>query len=216
MTRKSEKTIRAVIFDLDGTLADTFDLIVVAWNAALTPITGKTYSDADVISRFGIPDPAMIRAELDGPAGDAAVEAYHVSYEKEHGIVKPFPGITEMLQSLRERNVPLALCTGKGIRSARITLKALGWSEMFNAVVTGEDVKEQKPAPEPLLMAAKTLAVSPHDCAFVGDSPADIGAGQAAGMLTVAAGWHDVYHEKIRAMKPDVWAEHPADVLNLL
>src|SRR4051812_11799345 len=99
MTRKSDKTIRAVIFDLDGTLADTFDLIVVAWNAALTPITGKTYSDAAVISRFGTPAPAMIRAELDGPAGDAAVEAYHVSYEKEHDIVKPFPGITEMLQS---------------------------------------------------------------------------------------------------------------------
>src|SRR5688572_20922134 len=93
---------RAIIFDLDGTLADTFSLIVAAFNAAITPHTGLTYSDADVIARFGIPDPQMIRRELadrGGAACEQAIELYHQHYEQRHGeAVEPFAGITEMLE----------------------------------------------------------------------------------------------------------------------
>jgi pyrophosphatase PpaX len=209
--------VRAIIFDLDGTLADTFPLIVSAWNAALTPHTGKAYTDEEVISRFGIPDPAMIRRELAGDAGECAVEAYHAHYQQRHGeTVKPFAGVTEMLNALRRRKVPLGLMTGKGRRSARITLDALGWGETFDAVCTGEDVAEQKPDPAGPLAVARSLDVAAQACAFVGDSPADIGAGQAARMVTVAAGWHPVYLDEIRRMKPHVWAETPADVVRLI
>ena len=211
---------RAIIFDLDGTLADTFPLIVSAWNAAITPHTGKTYSDADVISRFGIPDPQMIRRELAGRGGAAceqAIEIYHQHYQQRHGeVVKPFDGITEMLEALRRRDVPLGVMTGKGRRSARITLDCLGWSHLFQSVITGGDVMEQKPHPSGPLAVAKALRVPPGECAFVGDSPADIGAGQNAMMITVAAGWHPVYLAEIRAMRPDVWAETPGDVVGLV
>jgi beta-phosphoglucomutase-like phosphatase (HAD superfamily) len=88
-----------------------------------------------------------------------------------------------------------------------MTVGALGWREAFAAIVTGEDVKEQKPRPEGPLLAAKMLQAAPEHCAFVGDSPADIGAGKAAGMITVMAGWHDVYHDQVRAMQPDIWVE---------
>src|SRR5690242_6536967 len=137
----STRTVRAIIFDLDGTLADTFPLIVSAWNAAVTPHTGKSYSPDEVIARFGIPDPQMIRRELAGAAGDQAVETYHNHYADRHGIVTPFEGVNEMLAELRRRNVPLGLMTGKGRRSATITLKALGWADTFGAVVTGDDVE---------------------------------------------------------------------------
>lgn len=209
--------VRAIIFDLDGTLADTFPLIVSAFNAAIGPHTGKTYSNAEVVSRFGIPDPAMIRRELPGAAGAAADVAYHAHYQKEHaGLVKAFAGIDEMLAELRRRGVPIGLMTGKGRRSAEITLKALGWDRMFAAVITGEDVVKQKPAPDGPLEAARRMGFAPRECAFVGDSPADMGAGKAAGMIVVAAGWHPVYLEKIRAMQPDVWAEAPGDLLKLV
>jgi 2-phosphoglycolate phosphatase len=208
---------RAVIFDLDGTLADTFALIVSCWNASVGRQTGRTYTDADVISRFGIPDSQMIRRELPGPGGDEAVEAYHAHYAQEHGnVVKPFDGIAELLAELRRRRVPLGLMTGKGRRSATITLDCLGWAETFSAVVTGDDVAEQKPHPAGPLAASQTLGVDPAHCAFVGDSPADIGAGKAAGMITVVAGWHPVYLDEVRRMEPDVWAQSPADVIKLL
>jgi HAD superfamily hydrolase (TIGR01509 family) len=212
----SEPKVRAIIFDLDGTLADTFPLIVRAWNAAITPHTGKSYSDAEVIARFGIPDSQMIRRELAGAAGEQAVEVYHAAYENEHGIVKPFAGINEMLSELKRRTTPMGLMTGKDRRSALITLKALGWDRMFAAVITGDDVTRQKPQPDGPLEVARQLKIDPNHCAFVGDSPADIGGGKAAGMITVAAGWHPVYLEKIRAMRPDVWAELPGDVVKLV
>ena len=214
---ESRRDIRAVIFDLDGTLADTFELIVRAWNVAVSPHTGRSYSDAEVISRFGIPDPQMIRRELPGAAGDAADAVYHGCYEREHDkLAKKFDGVDDMLAALRERHVKVGLMTGKGHRSARITVNALGWSNTFDAIVTGEDVTHQKPDPQGPLLAAKKLGVDAAHCAFVGDSPADIGAGKNAKMLTVAAGWHPVYRDEIRKLKPDIWAEHPMDLLNLL
>ncbi|MEA2708792.1 MAG: hypothetical protein QOF78_1393, partial [Phycisphaerales bacterium] len=215
--RMSSRKVHAVIFDLDGTLADTFPLIVAAWNAAITPHTGKTYSDADVISRFGIPDPQMIRRELADAAGEQAVAVYHDNYLRRHAeFVKPFDGVTELLTELRRRKVPLGVMTGKGRRSAEITFDALGWRDFFGAIVTGEDVTAQKPDPAGPLAVARALNVAPHDCAFVGDSPADIGAGKAAQMVTVAAGWHPVYLDEIRRMEPDVWAETPLDILRLV
>jgi 2-phosphoglycolate phosphatase len=215
----AKRNVKAIIFDLDGTLADTFPLIVAAWNAAITPHTGKSYSDADVISRFGIPDPQMIRRELQAKGGAAceqAIELYHARYQQRHReMVKPFEGITEMLESLRRRDVPMGMMTGKGRRSATITLECLGWNGIFDSVVTGDDVTAQKPDPGGLLAVARTMDVPARECAFVGDSPADIGAGQAAAMVTVAAGWHPVYLDEIRRMKPDVWAASPAEVVRL-
>jgi 2-phosphoglycolate phosphatase len=211
-----QRRVHAIIFDLDGTLADTFPMIVQAWNAAVSPHTGKTYSDAEVIARFGIPDPQMIRKELPGAAGDEADKVYHAYYEAHHGTVELFPGVREVLNELKRRGVPMGVMTGKGKRTARITLNALGLSDMFGAVVTGEDVTHQKPDPEGPLLAAKQLGIAPADCVFVGDSPADIPAGKAADMLTVAAGWHSVYLDEIRALQPDVWAQSPRDLLTLL
>src|SRR3954471_1446990 len=148
------RPVRAIIFDLDGTLADTFPMIVAAWNHAVSPHTGKTYSDDEVISRFGIPDPQMIRRELPGDAGDKAVEVYHDYYAQNHGSVKAFQGIDAMLAELRRRRVPLGVMTGKGRRTADITLRELGWTNTFGAVITGEDVQRQKPDPAGPLEAA--------------------------------------------------------------
>jgi len=211
--------IRAIIFDLDGTLVDTFEMIVGAFNAAISPITGKTYSDAEVISRFGIPDSQMLRRELSSypnDVADRAVEVYHAYYAQNHAAVSLFPGIGELLSELKRRGVPMGVMTGKGIRSARITLAALGLADTFGAVVTGEDVSKQKPEPDGPLEAARQLGIAPRECAFVGDSPADVGAGKAAGMLTVVAGWHPVYLEEVRKLGPDVWARQPRDVLRLI
>ena len=77
-------------------------------------------------------------------------------------------------------------------------------------------MKHQKPQPDGPLAAAKMLGAEPAACAFVGDSPADIKAGKAAGMLTIAAGWHPVYLDKIRALAPDVWAQRPLDIVAIV
>ena len=211
------RDVRAILFDLDGTLADTFSLIVRAWNHALTPVTGKTYSEDEVIARFGIPDGQMIKRELGDRCTDEILDTYHASYERSHAeLVSPFPGVPELLEELKKRRVPMGVMTGKGRRTADITLRLLGWEELFGGVITGDDVKKQKPEPEGVVALAKLLDASPRECAFVGDSPADVQAGRAAKMVTVAAAWHPVYRDEVKKLKPDLWAETPADVLKVL
>ena len=99
--------------------------------------------------------------------------------------------------------------------SADITVRAFRWDCYFGSVVTGDDVIHQKPAPDGLFEVARQLGVAPEACIFVGDSPADINAGKAAGMKTVAAGWHPVYLEQLKPLKPDRWANQPADLLRI-
>src|SRR5687768_8574371 len=182
---------RAVIFDMDGTLADTFPLVVASWNAALRDHFGRDCTAEEVIARFGVPDPEMIRGAAPESLRDEAVERYHVHYEAEHRtLARPFEGVTELLAALRRGGKGLGVVTGKGRRSADISLRALGWADTFDVIITGEDVRAQKPAPHGLLEAARRLGARPNECVFVGDSPADIGAGQAAGIPTVVAGWH--------------------------
>ncbi|HEX8521843.1 MAG TPA: HAD-IA family hydrolase [Tepidisphaeraceae bacterium] len=211
-----QRSIRGVIFDLDGTLADTFPVIVDAWNAGVAPIMGREYKPDEVISRFGEPEPIMIRNEV-GDRWEEACERYYAHYEKHHASsVQPFEGIETMLREVKRRGLAVGLVTGKSRRSADITLKDLGWSDLFASVITGTDMKKQKPEPDGLIDCAKAMGMNPAACAMVGDSPADIGAGKAAGMMTIVAAWHSVYLEKLKGMQPDAWAHTPADVVTLI
>lgn len=212
---------RAVIFDLDGTLADTFPLIVASWNAALRAPLGRTFEAQEVIARFGVPDDEMLRRELQSVSPqtrDAAIETYHAHYQSAHDMVSAFPNIDAMLRALQRRAVPLGIVTGKGRRTADVTLRELNWNELFGSVLTGDEVNAQKPDPEGVLRAARELKIAPQNCVYIGDSPLDIEAGRAAGMCTIAAAWHPTYHEKLRAARPDFWAQTPqqlADVLQI-
>jgi 2-phosphoglycolate phosphatase len=208
---------RAVIFDLDGTLADTFALIVSSWNAAVSGPMGRTYAPEEVIARFGLPEHGMIRRELDGhPGADEADDVFHRHYEAEHGMVSAFPGVDAMLRAIRAAGIPMGVMTGKGRRTLDITLEKLGWTDLFGSTVTGDDVTNQKPAPDGIRKVADELGVPASGCLYVGDSPVDIQAGKAAGMTSVAAAWHAHYRDRLRAEQADCWAETPADVLALL
>lgn len=209
----------AVIFDFDGTLADTIPLIVASFNAACAAPLGRDLSHEEVISRFGIPDADMLRRELQSEPAEIvseAIENYFACYEEQHSMVEVFTGISELLEALRERQIPLGVMTGKGRQSAEISLRQLGWERFFGSTITGDDVEQQKPHPEGVLRAARELKVPPERCVFIGDSPADIGAGKAAGMITIAALWHNFYEEELRLCAPDYWATTTDDLARFL
>lgn len=211
--------IQAVIFDFDGTLADTFPAIHAAWNAAMVPIFGRSFSRDEVVARFGPSDEGMMERELQNHSPETlqnAIEIYYQAYEGAHDAVFGFDGIGELLEELQNRAFPTAVMTGKGRRAAEISLRHLGWADRFSVLVTGTEILNAKPAPDGPLCAAQLLGIAPQHCVYVGDSPADIGASQNAGMRSIVAGWHSYFLPQLREMKPDFWANEPRDVLSIL
>jgi pyrophosphatase PpaX len=209
--------LSAVIFDLDGTLADTFPVIVSSWNAAVGPVTGVNYSQADVMARFGPTEVEMIRRELEPQDRERAIATFRQRYDEDHAkLVRIFDGVQQLLEKLNTARVPMGVMTGKGRDTADITLARLGWTKLFGSIITGDEVARAKPDPQGVLMVARQLGVEPARCIYVGDAPYDIQAGQAAGMKTVWAGWHPVYEREIAPLKPDFVARVPSDVLSVL
>jgi len=207
---------RAVIFDLDGTLLDTFPAIVRAWNAGMEPLFGRAFEPQEVVSHFGLPDEQVLRAAFPPVFSDeekgAAMERYFAEYRSAHDAIEPFAGIESLLSFLEIRGVPLGVMTGKGRRACDVTLAHFGWTKRFESVVTGSEVTHQKPHPEGPLRVARELGIAPEDCVFVGDSPADIGAAEGAGMFSVVAGWHDFYFAQLKALRPDLWPQSPFEL----
>jgi len=208
----------AVIFDLDGTLADTFPLIVSAWNAAMRAPMGRDYAAEEVIARFGPPEWKMVADELAGHNMDphGALEKFHTHYEAMHDVVAPFEGVDGMLDAIARAGLPMGVMTGKGRKTLDITLSRLGWTGAFASTVTGDETEQPKPDPEGVLKVASELGVAPESCVYVGDSPADMRAGKAAGMATIAAAWHSHYRDQLPAEEPDYWADTPGEILELL
>ena len=207
--------IKGIIFDLDGTLCDTFPVIIDAFNAAVAPIKGRAYTALQVIALFGDPEPVMIRREV-GDRWEEACEIYYQRYQQDHHQVAPFDGVSEMLAELTRLEIPMALVTGKSRRSCDITLREMGWSDCFASVVTGSEMKKQKPDPGGLLTAVREMNLDPARCVMVGDSPADIGAAKGAGIGAVVAGWHSVYLDEVKKLEPELWAREPRDVVKLV
>lgn len=207
---------RAVIFDLDGTLVDSFDLVVLAFATACRDFLGRELTREEVISRFGVTEVQMLKRELPETEHEKAIAVLRRCYAENHRrLVKTFDGIPQLLGALRKRGIPMGVMTAKGRDTADITLRELEWANFFGSVITGDEATRTKPFPDGPLQVAKELGVAAEDCIFVGDAPADIGAGKAAGMKTVWAGWHPVYRQKVMELKPDVIAKTPADVERL-
>jgi pyrophosphatase PpaX len=208
---------RAVLFDLDGTLIDSVPLILSSMQHAFAGHPNAP-GVAEWVALIGTPLDAMIRRW----AGDEAdVERVKERY-KEHqwanhdAMVRAFPGVPEMLDALGARGARMAVVTSKLEPSARRSLDFLGLADHFECVVGLEATEKHKPDPAPVRYALERLGARPEEAAFVGDSPHDVIAGNAAGVATVATLWGPFSREELARAGPRGWAERPGDVMGVL
>ncbi|HHV63353.1 MAG TPA: HAD family hydrolase [Firmicutes bacterium] len=182
--------IKGVIFDLDGTLANTLPLCYRAFNHAFEKYLGRRFTDAEISAMFGPPEEGMVARVVGAEHCQDCLEEYWHFYAEHHDeSAVRIEGIWELLDFLKAKHVKTGIVTGKGPRSAAITLQKLGLSPVIDSVVTGADVKTPKPDPEGIFLTMRRLALDPRHTLFAGDSPADIRAGRAAGVATAAALW---------------------------
>ena len=180
--------MRALLFDLDGTLTDTLPLVIASLNAALAPVWGAPRSPSEIRRLFGPPEGRLIAQQA--PDDPQAVERFYRYYRDHHQrIAKLFPGVRTMLSTLVELGWPLGLVTNKGHRSTVITLDQLGLRPFFPVIVDGDGLSRPKPAPEGIALALGRLGAAPGDAAYIGDMPSDLAAARAAGAAGWCAGW---------------------------
>ena len=180
------RTPRAVLFDLDGTLADSTPLIAEAITALLRD-RGYSYTPAEIEPRIGPPLNNMLRDFLgvSQSEADSLFGEYTAHYRDYSDRTPPMPGAEPLLDALAERGVPVAIVTNKVEESAGALLEALGWTDRFGVVVGADTGPRPKPAADAALEALRRLDVAPRDAAFVGDSEIDMECGHDAGIPTV-------------------------------
>lgn len=179
-----------LVWDMDGTLLDSTVVVPAAFVAAVRELGGPRVSPEEVVASYSRGTPEVILAHMVGR--ELTLDETEVYYRKLRDVeVAPYPGVADVLVSLRERGRAVAVFTGASSRAGATLLKAAGLD--VDVLIGGDHVQRPKPAGDGLFLAAKRLGVAPADLAYIGDSPLDLRAAAAAGSRGAAAAWGHLY-----------------------
>lgn len=208
----------AVLFDLDGTLLDSIALILASYHHTLAHHGLPPQPDAVILEGLGTTLEAQLaRWEPDPRAIAAMIETYRAHNLAHHdAMVRPYPGVSEIVHDLAARGVALGVVTSKRRDGTLRGLRALGLSAVFDVLVCADDVGRAKPHPEPVLRALDALGTSASRAAFVGDSTHDMESGRAAGVHTAAVLWGPFSRTALEATRPNSVIESPRSLRSLL
>ncbi len=184
------RRLEAVLFDVDGTLLDTRDAWIAAFDTGLAAVGSRAMRGTEGFEWVGTPIETIYaeRCGLSGGSLRSAVAAFQDSEARSVSQgVRAFPGILGMLDSLRAWC--LGAITNKRRDTATEALRVAGLEGRFAVILGGDSVTRKKPAPDPVLQAARELDLPPAACAVVGDTEADVRAGRAAGAVTIGVTW---------------------------
>lgn len=197
------KKIKAVIFDLDGTLANTLPLCIEAFRRSVEPLAQRALSDEEIIATFGPSEEGTIMALIPDHY-DKGVADYLKFYEGLHHLCyEPFEGIIELLSNLRNKKVKIAMVTGKGKYSTDISLKQFDLSDFFELIETGSQWGPRKAEGIQVILNNWT-ELQIDEVIYVGDAPGDIIASRKAGIPVIAASWADTADpQKLELLNPD-------------
>lgn len=214
--------LRAVLFDMDGTLLDSApDFIAVS--RAMRQAHGLPEIDpqriADVVSGGAR---AMVTAAFDCPADSAEFEALRQEFLERYQhhcavFTRPYEGIAELLADLEKAKLRWGVVTNKPLRFAEPIMQQLGLAERSALLICPDHVKRTKPDPEPMLLACSQLGLQPAEILFVGDDRRDIESGRAAGTRTAAVTWGYIHPDDNPAhWGADVLIDHPRQLRDVL
>jgi pyrophosphatase PpaX len=196
----------AALFDFDGTLVDTTEMIHQSMRHATSSVLGRDHIPREtLLANVGQPLPRQMEL-IDAEKAELLLEAYRGHHEEHHdALIGEFPGVEEALSRLRSAGIKVAVVTSKRRLSVEMALKNFpGLRNVVDRFVTLEDTTQHKPHPEPLLRGLELLGGVPKErAAYVGDSPFDVQAAKAAGLTSVAVSWGAFPEDRLREAEPD-------------
>lgn len=218
--------VRAVLFDLDGTLVDTTELIISShehtlrqhlrgeWKPTRREILRNVgRSLVETLHDYALADKAADVAE----ASERMLQTYRDYQRANHDdMIRPFEGMGETLEALRGRGYTLGVVTSKLEANARLALGMYDLGGYFPLGVFHDDTERHKPDPAPLMLALRKGGLEAARTVYVGDSIHDMAAGRAAGVRTIAALWGPFPREDLELERPTAFAGSPRELLELL
>ena len=211
--------LKALLFDADGTLIDTHDIILTSMRHTLNEMHGYNYTDEQLMHGVGTPllDQMVALAEGDAAKAEKLVADYRKHNDSIHDEgIKSFPGVKEALERLQAAGYKMGVVTSKRHEMAEKGLKLTGILGFFDFVIGSDDWPEHKPAPGPILHGCDLLGIPASESAYIGDSPYDIQAGNAAGCTTYAALWGMFPAESLEAEHPDFCCTSMTELADML
>ena len=206
------------LFDLDGTLIDSTELIFESYRHTLREHQGVVPPDEVWLAGLGTPLRAQFRVATDDPAEiERMVETYReFNFAHHDHMVRPFPEIQAAITALKVGGMTLGVVTSKARTGLHRGLSVCGLEHLFDTLISVDDVTRYKPEPEPVLKALDSLNGEALRTVFIGDSPHDMAAGRAAGVLTAAALWGPFNKGHLEAHAPDYWLDSPTEITQFL
>jgi pyrophosphatase PpaX len=210
------QNITTILFDLDGTLIDTNELIITTYLHTLDKYFPGKYRREDVLPFMG-PTLHQAFSTVDPDRVEEMVQEYRTFNIANHdALVREFPGVLETIKTLNEKGYKLGVVTTKRHDVAIKGLRLMGLDPFFKVVIALEHVTNVKPDPEPIFKALEPLGSAPEEALMVGDNYHDILAGKNAGTKTAGVAWSIKGRDYIAKYEPDYILEHMTDLLTIL
>jgi len=209
-------TVKALLFDFDGTLLNTNDLIIQTFMHVLNERFPGQYSPKDCLKFLG---PSLKQTFSDIAPGEeeAMITKYREYNEAHHDeLVTQYPDVVPTLEQLKDMGIKLAIVSTKRNGMIDRGLSVLGASHLFDVRIGTDDVKNVKPNPEPVLLALERLGVTKEEAIMIGDNSHDIEAGHNAGVRTAGVAWAFKGEEYLQQFKPEYMLHHMTDLFEIV
>lgn len=192
------KKYKGIIFDIDGTLTSTNELIFATFNHIAQKYEGRTYTDEEIIAMFGPTEDVILREKFNGDKFKEVYDEYYKFYRENHPrMADLYPGIVDILKEIKQRKIYTSIFTGKGKKTTEITLEILDIKKFFDMIVTGDDVVNHKPSPEGIFKFLNEFKLNKDEVLMVGDSIADIIAAREAGIDIASVVWDSYAKDEV-------------------
>ncbi len=208
--------LKALLFDFDGTLLNTNELIIQTFMHVLNDRFPGQYSPEDCIKFIG---PSLIETfEQIAPneVGEMIKKYREWNHAHHDELVTEYDGVLSTLQKLKEQDIRLAIVSTKRRDTIKKGLELMGASHLFEFLIGIDDVKNVKPHPEPVLLAIEKLGISKEEAMMIGDNYHDIEAGKNAGVKTAGVAWSIKGEDFLRQYNPDYMLHHITDLLTIV
>lgn len=209
------KEITTLLFDFDGTLLDTNELIIQTFLSVLGKYFPGRFEREDIHDFIGPPLNQTFEA-IDPELAEELIKEYRqLNVAMHDDLVVEYDGVAETLRLLKARGLKMAIVSTKRCETIRHGLDLMGVSDIFEVMVGFEEVENPKPDPEPLLLALEQLDAKPEEALMIGDNSHDIEGGKNAGVRTAGVAWAAKGEEFLASYNPDYMLQHISDLLEL-